>query len=444
MVNPEPRLNWGFNPTNKDQIDFDVIGQPPQSLTFTSDTLNNQKDILTIEKPLPINFGDGMYSGYAEKILFGDHKIDANCFDFFTTNTDFLRVIYGGSIEFTPRDIEFVNRCVNENSEPNRLSVSLNNDWIVEFETSPEALNWMIPKQANRGSIISLRMRLLKTHSNYLNSPEIANLENANFSEAITIAFDLCRMLSYANGGFIYPVYSIARKIDDCQDIILAAIAEARILSPIEEIGQGFIPNCQVNTLIDFLSCFPNFQKLMENSHWHSKWDLIEWYFQSIMRLGGRRRNQLIAIPVNSVGALLENLAYLVLVDDEPHNSSMESEWTPESEWTAKKSQRKQLGYGGYDGSTDYHIDRLLKKIGISNEKNLVQQFVHLRNNSTHAENKPTGLSEREEWDLLQLSVQWVDEVILWRLEYTCRYGKSGYIERKLESDEGIAPRFQV
>ncbi|MBD2371371.1 hypothetical protein H6G55_30395 [Leptolyngbya sp. FACHB-161] len=62
-----------------------------------------------------------------------------------------------------------------------------------------------------------------------------------------------------------------------------------------------------------------------------------------------------------------------------------------------------------------------------------------IRNNSTHAETKPIPLSDVQQWEVILRAVQWVDEVILWRLGY-----RGQYRERNLTLSRGIRPRYDL
>jgi hypothetical protein len=59
---------------------------------------------------------------------------------------------------------------------------------------------------------------------------------------------------------------------------------------------------------------------MLQTPHWREKWLMIlEWYFQAIPKLSDRRRNALLPVVANALGTLLENIAKLILVDEEPN-----------------------------------------------------------------------------------------------------------------------------
>ena len=195
--------------------------------------------------------------------------------------------------------------------------VEISNDWSVEFSTNQDALDWLKPEAQNRGSMITLKVRLFQTKQP---STKIQDLLSISLSGASKILSDLCLMLSYVNGGYIKPIYTIAKKFVNLEtdrivieDVV--SLAEAPLIVPQEELGEGCIR--YIKDLLDFVQCFPAFQRMLQTPHWSEKWIvLLEWYFQAIPRASGRRRNVLLPVVANALGTLLENLARIILVEE--------------------------------------------------------------------------------------------------------------------------------
>jgi hypothetical protein len=342
--------------------------------------------------------------------LYGDVGANAHYFDFYIPNTDFIR-------EASWDDLEAITEALGNEY----FKVKIGNDWSIEIFTAQEVLNWLKPKTQNRGSMITLKLRLFQTKQAFT---DVRDLAVKSLIEAKQLLSDLCLMLSYANGGYIKPVYVIANKFvkTSTNQIItenVAALAEAPIISPQEELGQGFIKSYDIKDLLDFIKCFPSFQRMLQTPHWREKWLMIlEWYFQAIPKLSDRRRNALLPVVANALGTLLENIAKLILVDEEPN-----------------PTQRK----NNESLSAKPRIKELLNRIGISGEDTVVENFVDIRNNSTHAKTKLIPLTEIQQWEVVLRAVQWVDEVLLWRLGYGGQYR-----ERNLRSNHGIQPRYDL
>ena len=84
-------------------------------------------------------------------------------------------------------------------------------------------------------------------------------------------------------------------------------------------------------------------------------------------------------------------------------------------------------------------INELLSRLGIVGDNLVVDDFVAIRNNSTHAKYIALPLTDMQQWEVVQKAVQWADEVVLWRLGYGGQYR-----ERSLYSIQGIQPRYDL
>lgn len=407
-INQTPRVHWEFEAArgeyNFDSLSFD----PPQKLT----SWDGSDPQLVVGKPT-FTFRGGQRRqsrGYAERALYGDINADAHYFDFYLPNTDFLR-------EATGSDLEAITKALKCES----FVVEISNDWSVELSTNQDALNWLKPEVQNRGSMITLKVRLFQTKQP---STKIQDLSNMPLSDASKTLSDLCLMISYINGGYVKPIYAIVKKfvnLETDQIVIedVASLAEAPLIVPQEELGQGFIRCFGMKDLLDFVQCFPAFQRMLQTPHWKGTWIvLLEWYFQAIPRPSGRRRNVLLPVVANALGTLLENLVRIILVE----------------EGTLSNTQFNRKGY-----YLKHRIKDLLSRLRIVGDDSVVDHFVAIRNNSTHAKSTALSLTDMQQWEVVQKAVQWVDEVVLWRLGYGGQYRK-----RSLYSTQGIQPRYDL
>ena len=400
-INPTPKLHWEFEAARGEyNLNSISLDSPPKQLT----SWDGSSPKLTVEEPT-FTFRGGrrrQSRGYAEQVVYGDINANAHYFECYLPNTDFLRKATGGNLEKITTALK-----------TESFQAELGNGWSVELFTSQEALDWLQPKSQNRGSMITLKLRLFQTNQA---DSKIQDLLTISLADAHNILLELCLMLSYINGGYVKPIYVICKKItkNESNKINIenvAAVAQAPLIVPQEDIGQGFIRDFGINDLLNFIQCFSTFQKMLQTAHWHEKWIvLLEWYFQAISREFGRRRNVLQPVVANALGTLLENLARIILVE----------------EGTLSNNQFKQL-------VLKERLKKLLDCLGISGENSVVDHFVHIRNNSTHATTKPISLSEMQQWEVIQKAIQWVDEVILWRLGYI-----GNYRDRSLKSTQGI------
>ena len=406
-INQTPRVHWEFE-TARGEYNFDSlsIDSPPQKLTSWD---GSDPQLVVVNPTFTFRGGQRRQSrGYAEQVLYGDINADAHYFDFYLPNTDFLREATGG-------DLAAITQALKCES----FKVEIGNDWSVELSTTQEALDWLKPEVQNRGSMITLKARLFQTKPPSTKIQDLLSISLSNSSKTFS---DLCLMLSYINGGYVKPIYAIAKKFVDMElDRIVtedvASLAEGPLIVPQEELGQGCVRYFGMKDLLDFVQCFPTFQRMLQASHWHEKWIvLLEWYFQAIPRASGRRRNVLLPVVANALGTLLENLARIILL----------------KEGTFSNTQFEKLKLKG-------RINELLSRLGIAGDNLVVDDFVAIRNNSTHAKSTALSLTDMQQWEILQKAVQWVDEVILWRLGYGGQYR-----ERSLYSIQGIQPRYDL
>ncbi|BAS56803.1 hypothetical protein NIES2135_38750 [Leptolyngbya boryana NIES-2135] len=308
-INQTPRVHWEFE-TARGEYDFDSLSfAPPQKLS----SWDGSEPQFVVGRPT-FTFRGGQRRqsrGYAEQALYGDINAGAHYFDFYLPNTDFLR-------EATASDLAAITKALKCKS----FVVEISNDWSVEFSTNQDALDWLKPEFQNRGSMVTLKVRLFQTKQP---STKIQDLLSISLSDASKTLSELCLMLSYINGGYIKPIYAIAKKFVEMETdrVILedvSSLTEAPLIVPQEELGQGFIRYFGMQDLLDFVQCFPVFQRMLQSPHWKEKWIiLLEWYFQGIPRPFGRRRNVLAPVVANALGTLLENLARIILVDEEPN-----------------------------------------------------------------------------------------------------------------------------
>ena len=426
-ISQTPRVHWEFE-VARGEYNLDSLTFSPQKLTSWS----GSDPKLVIEKPT-VTFCGGarkQIRGYAEQALYGDINIGAHYFDFYLPNTDFMREATGGNLAATMQALD-----------SKSFIVEINNDWSVELSTTQTAIDWLSPELQNRGSMITLKVRLFQTKQP---STKVQDLLKISLADANKIISDLCLMLSYINGGYVKSVYGIAKKfIKDDNDRIsieyVAALAETPLILPQEELGQSCIRHLGINDLLSFIRCFPAFHAMLNTAYWQEKWVvLLEWYFQAIPRLTGRRRNVLLPVVANALGTLLENLARIVLVEDEAKKcSECFTEIQEQRPNKNKKTPEKKLTFD--DLFLKERIKLLHCCICISDEK-LVNDFVSIRNNSTHAKSEQLLLTPMQQWEVMWKAVQWVDEVILWRIGYEGRYRERDFKNQIL----GIQPRYNL
>ena len=398
VMNPTPRVRWEFE-FAKGKYNYDSLH--PKKLT----SWDGANPALVLENSWSMCKELGLRNmksyGYASRALFGEVNEEADHFTLYFPNTNFLREstnYLGATVLNLENDHPIYLGATVLNLDPivvdhQPLVIEIDNDWYLSFHTGKKVLNWLDPEAHNRGSMITCKACMTR------------NGLALSLIEANSIFMDLCRMLTYINAGYIQPVYVVAEKFLRTQTggftlKYLASLAQSCLISPQEELGQPCIAFGSFEDLSKFISCFPCFQRMLESQHWDEKWELlIEWYFQALPKPFGRSRSPLQPVIANALGTLLEHLAKIILVDEGDLSR------TKFAQLRAKE-----------------RIPELLSRIGIQENKTLIDNFIAIRNDSTHSEQRNTKLSLEEESDTIWNAIQWVDEVILWRLGYSGRY----------------------
>jgi hypothetical protein len=399
-INPVPRLMWEFE-FSRGEDDYNSLH--PKKLSSWS----GANPMLTIKNPYAIfkEFPSKRSFGYAEQALFGEMNEKANCFSLYLVNANFLRE---STINLMPTTIDIDNEPLVIQHRP--LDIELNN-WSLSFYTKQKYLDWLKPADQNRGFMVLSQVSLIHKTLEF------------SLLDAHTIFTDLFWLLTYINGGYIQPIYVVAEKFISSEKSFkkqyIASLAQSCFISPQEELGQPSIAFGNFEDLSKFICCFPSFQKMLQSQHWKNRWTLLlEWYFQAIPKPIGRNKNSSLPVIANALGTLLEHLARIILVEE--GNLSQ----TKFEDMRAKR-----------------RITELLAKLGIQEDESLIENFTKIRNNSTHSKQININLSSEEEFYIIQNAIQWVDEVILWRIGYGGHY----YERTKLgHFGSPIAPRYDI
>lgn len=424
-----PRLSWEFQAVSKGDYTQLIKTHHPRRIgssgrfEFDPYFFIEHPD-LAIEPPdLAFPKGDfGKIVGETNKITFGNLFKPANIFKCYFSNTDFMRTALGVDLANSKNNYEEIRereKILNNSLDEHEIIPG----WHISFQIGIENTLWLSPKLENRGSRITLTIIL---------SAKDCETRKSLFQMQDTFC-DLANFLSYVNVGYLHPVCINAKDFSKSESKLedIASLFMSGLNSPQEDLGESIITDFGLLDLVTFLKCFPRFQEMMRSTHWEEKWGLVlEWYFQVNMKLKGRRRNDilsllekdeqniLIATKSNVIGSLLENLARLILVQD----GNMKEE--------------------DFKGRTYCRVNKLLIHMGINNEKNEVENFFLIRNNSTHAEPKSEKLKELDfdhQKRLVNKGIQWVDEAILARIGYSGRY-----LARSSNSSLPIQPRYTL
>jgi hypothetical protein len=259
-------------------------------------------------------------------------------------------------------------------------------------------------------------------------------------------------LLSYANGGYIQPLYVAGHQLDpNSSDQVPCAIALASQTTSLERLGTSWVvPNSDLKV---YLGCLPVLERMMKDSYWQEAFDfIVAQYFQAVQP--GIVAWQVRAIAVN---AALERVSYTILVKDlkeerdeekKRHNELLFKKNYGEdlknytTHWqTSKYSYKGSNSKKCYYSQTVIRLSLLLESVGLEESKdlNLIQDFVGVRNDAVHPISRHDSMTKENREKLIHQATQWLDEVLLWRLGY---YG--AYLDRFKKVGFATEPRYDL
>ena len=416
QVYPIPRILW----------DFEILGENVNQFgNFFTDT-NEQgllKDFflgyfLEVEllKLGEIHFGVDISSkatGSAFRCYLDDPQAEAHTFYFCLTNTRFQRVFHCNVLE--------------ENCEGGIIEeIPLNSIWAVRLEIDKKACKWLDIRKDNIGVHLTGLGTLsqLKVNDEMQDFPK--SLTTFTIIEAQEILENLCLLLSYANGGFVAPIFIEGEKYNkyELEDIDLEnqnfigtettskLISTGYQFTSLEQLGESWLT--EDSNLENFISCFSNFEKMLDKPFWKDTfYFVLVQYFQAISSKNWE-------LAASATGAALERLSHAILVEDETDPMRrVDFENLFSRDRRLRDSANQRLGRGTNVTATRLRL--LLERIGLNtDETQEVRNFLDVRNDSVHS--RVSGMIQNQRWQLIRRGIQWIDEVLLWRLGYEGKY----------------------
>ncbi len=436
-VFPIPRIIWEFEVLGESQCNF-------------SGKLGADKPIkpllghcFTIEKPFLTGLANDsigpriIFKGDAGQAHFGDRDHLAHSFDFYLPNARFQARNVVGQKQITQRIEEGREREYKGLGSIGRAVEALLDDkWKLRLEIREKALDWLDTKKRNIGSFITT----FGTLSSIKPSTE-SNITRTSMTLSNGIKkFDTFRYLfSYANGGYLGPLFVVAYHSNLERTETVAAGAFKYPVTPLEQLSTSWI--AIDSDLSAYLQCFSTLHRMISSPPWDEAFDLIlAWYFQAT------NLSKQWPIIANAIGTALERLSYIVLVLEEQNIINRNKHkllFDINSKGKARKEWKLGKKYGWEDISiTGKRLKLLLERIGLTknrghNDTEDVKAFLDIRNEATHP--KPDAINYQERDRLLHQATQWIDEVILWRLGYN---GK--YLDRRVGWVVSIDPRYDL
>jgi hypothetical protein len=446
-IYPTPRLTWEFEVLGEIQgkFPYGAVWNPGPLDSLVGYSFLIENPVCTEELSRNIGPAEAL-RGEAKQAVYGELNDSANLFIFYLPNTQFQakrarQNLIRRSLQDSSNDKEV------GSSEEGRYGVaSIDKDWEIRLDIRKASLEWLNPRDRNIGTFITTIGQLRQTKSSVSDPETFSNLNEITLHDALERIENLCWLLSYINGGYIGPLYIEGYKAPqdkfNVPQISCAAALSFRT-TPLEKIGQSWVT--EFSDLNALLSCFSTFEKMMHSSLWRETFDftLIQ-YFQAI-------QPDQVGWPVraSAVGAALERLSHMILIDEETdsqrkHNYELlfnikknkEEQNQYSQHWKCLKYQKKN---GEYLSQTGIRLSCLLERVGLTQDQDAddIQAFLDVRNDAVHPRVSSMTIGQRSQ--LIRKAIQWIDEILLWRIGYNGQY-----LDRSQNQVDSISPRYDL
>lgn len=439
QIYPTPRIVWEFEKLgiincNFPFGDFKKPLNPFKGYAFS------------IEKPYLRGTCDGLgprygLNGSTAQAVYADADKLAHHFEFYLPNTRFQQEnLHQAKLEKTVTEA-ITGKRVSGGGEGRYIDVPVDNTWSIRLEVRSNALDWLNPRNQNIGALVTTVGLLYQTNFSFTKPETFSELQTISLKDALERLEPLSYLLSYANGGFIGPLYveSYQFSQDSSNPLqIISAIATVYQVTPLERLGLSW--NTSESDLTQYVKCLSAFERMMCNQAWKDTFDfsLIQ-YFQAI-------QNRDWAILGSAIGTVLERLSYTILVEEEADtNKKATYGLLFDTRQTSNAKQHWNLGkkIGQENISvTNKRLRLLLERVGLTNQRGYndlddVSSFLEVRNDAVHP--RIGAMTAEQRGKHINQAIQWVDEILLWRLGYN---GK--YLDRTQYLRSSTTPRYDL
>ena len=442
-IYPVPRLAWEFELLGGLHRDF-PHGDIEPSQAF-------QGHQFKLDGLVGVNFSFAetgpayRQNGIAKSAIYGDELEPAHYFDFYLPNMRLQHHSHNqGRLRKTVSELE-TERRVFYGGEGYYIEVELNDAWKLKLVTKNDALEWLKPEAGNRGSYLTTKGYL--SQPNYASSSQDASalLPSLSLKEAKQRLNNLCSLLALANGGDLAPVYIEAHKYSQMVShapslTIVAAIAQGLRITPVEQLGRTWVSHR--SDLAAYIRCLNTFERMLSHQYWQETYAFVLIQYH-------RATNQAPwPVAASAIAAVLERLAFTILVDEESDPTVRENvEYLfrikqPDHVRSRVMEYWRETRPQAVGKQTRAAVQLLLERIGLTktrgySDTELVYDVLELRNDAVHPRSLRYSSAERSK--LLRKALQWVEEVMLWRLDYIGEYR-----DRSQEGPTSIAHRYDL
>lgn len=424
QIYPIPRILW----------DFEILGMevPQFHAVFASESLLEnfflghliQVELLKLKVIINGVNISSIAKGTALRTYLDldDPETLSHKFNFCLTNTRFQRIFHHYSLQ------EDCNGGVLK-------GIPLNSKWAINLEIGEQACKWLDMREDNVGTYLTGVGTLfqLKETEEAEELPE--SLTNISINEAEEVLRNLGLLLSYANGGFIAPVFIEGEKYTRYEsdendlksksfistDTTSSLISTESQFTSLEKLGKSWLT--EDSDLAVFISCFDSFEKMLAQPFWRETfYFVLVQYFQATSSDNWE-------LAASATGAALERLSYAILVEDENNlTTKARCELLFDIRRTAIAKTTWNLGNSAGQENispTGKRLRLMLERIGLTKSRgyfdiDFVRDFLSVRNDAVHPQVSETTLEDRS--SAIMQAIQWIDDVLLWRLGYEGHY----------------------
>ncbi|TVP56309.1 MAG: hypothetical protein EA343_24230 [Nodularia sp. (in: Bacteria)] len=380
--------------------------------------------------------------GFTNQVFYDDIEAEAHTFVFYLPNAIFHhKSLNQTELKKIVIDTE-TNLEIEEKSslEGYYIESVIDDIWSIQLQVNKDALEWLKPENRNTGTLITTFGVLYQQKS--IQAKNVSELQSLTLKSAIERIQSFSHFLSFANGGYTAPLYIQGDNYTHNQSSFEktpCAVALVSQTTPVEQLGESWVMGS--SDLKVFMACFHSFERMMQNLYWQETFRFVlNQYFQAI------RPKMTWEIKASAAGAALERLSYTILVEEETDATrKAQCELLFDITQGNIAKSRWNLGRGAGQENisvTGKRLKLLLEHIGLTKSRSYndiddVPLFLGVRNDAVHPRVGAMTIGER--WKLINQAIQWIDEVLLWRLGYN-----GEYLDRVRGMETSTNPRYEL
>ncbi|MBE9135728.1 hypothetical protein IQ254_00650 [Nodosilinea sp. LEGE 07088] len=432
QIYPSAFIEWDFELFADDSIDIQKLRESfrEHPLTapalFLEDLTQNRESYSSVATLLS-------FAGRATKLVLGNKNSNGQSFNFLLTNTKVLSYCLAQDIlEYKVIEKGLITpglpaREIASGEEGKFIDAPLDSNWNLRLEIRKEAMDWLDDKRKSIGSYLTCEAELYQPRRSHLENWE--SLEKLNLEQSEAMIQNISWLLSYANCGFVAPLYIEAKTYQmssrDTPSFTteFASFTTNLQTTSLELLGQSWF--VWISDLKALIGCFPAFRSMLSSSGWRETFYFVLIQYFQATRFGDWQ------IAASAAGAALERLSYQVLVEDEVNPTSKSNHEllfaidgrtrnTAKSVWNLGSSSSQQNV-----SVTTKRLMLTLERIGLTatrghTDANDVLAFLNVRNDAVHP--RVSTMDTNERIAVILKAIQWIDEILLWRLGYEGKY----------------------